>query len=301
MAREDCPLCGGSGWKVVEGDGAMQPVRAGVPAEAMEQAESPGAKAFAHGGERGGAAETPHVAVRCECGETDRATRLLDRARIPDRYRHCDFDNFETDNDYDPGSPAEVTAWHRSLQQAKLIVQSLARDFPVGIEHGVLLMGPCGAGKTHLAVAALREIVTRGHGGLFYDYRELLKEIQDSYNAESQSTEMGVLEPVLRAEVLLLDDLGASKPSLWALETVGHILNARYNANRITLLTTNFDDAPTPARDSRASRTAAVTEDSLSDRIGSRIRSLLYEMCRTIEVRAPDYRREIRHAGRFHA
>jgi len=55
----------------------------------------------------------------------------------------------------------------------------------------------------------------RGHTGLFYDYRELLKEIQGSYNPESQSTELGVLEPVLTADVLLLDDLGASKPSPW--------------------------------------------------------------------------------------
>src|SRR6202451_4085637 len=104
-------------------------------------------------------------------------------------------------------------------------------------------MGSCGAGKTHLAVAALKQIVLRGHSGLFYDYRELLKQIQDSYNAESQSTEMSVLEPVLKAELLVLDDVGSSKPSLWALETVGHVLNTRYNEKRVTLLTTNFLDS----------------------------------------------------------
>jgi DNA replication protein DnaC len=302
MAREDCPQCGGSGWKVVEGSATIPAAKVNVPAEAMAEAESSGTNAFAYESGRGGAAGAPRVAVRCECGDTDRATRLLDRARIPERYRQCDIDNFETDVDYPGSSPTELAAWHRSLQQAKLIVQSLARDFPVGgTEHGVLLMGAPGAGKTHLAVGALKEIVSRGHAGLFYDYRELLKEIQDSYNAESQATEMGVLEPVLRADVLLLDDLGASKPSLWVLETVGHILNARYNSNRVTLLTTNFEDAPGPSRDGRASRTNTITEDSLSNRISTRIRSRLYEMCRTIEVRAPDYRREIRHAGPFRA
>ncbi len=120
-----------------------------------------------------------------------------------------------------------------------------------------LLMGPCGAGKTHLAVAALRQIVLRGHTGLFYDYRELLKEIQGSYNPESQTSELGVLEPVLTADVLLLDDLGASKPSPWALETVGHILNSRYNERRITLLTTNYLDTAGPAPHACAAQTAA--------------------------------------------
>jgi DNA replication protein DnaC len=292
MARVDCPLCGGSGWKIVEGMSVVPPEMARVPAVVASQADAAGEKSFALENHRGGAFGLPRVAVRCGCGDTDRATRLLDRARVPDRYRHCDFDNFEADNDY-AGSSPQIAAWHGSLQRAKLQVQSLAREFPVGIDHGLLLMGPCGTGKTHLTVAALKEIVLRGHSGLFYDYRELLKEIQDSYNAESQSTEMGVLEPVLRADVLLLDDLGASKPSQWVLDTVGHILNARYNANRITLLSTNFPDQPDEKKMPR--------EDKLEDRISSRIRSRLYEMCRTVEISAPDYRREIRHAGRFSA
>ena len=168
-------------------------------------------------------------------------------------------------------------------------------------------MGPCGVGKTHLAVSALKEIVLRGHSGLFYDYRELLKEIQDSYNPESQATEMSVLEPVLKTEILVLDDVGSSKPSLWALETVGHVLNTRYNEKRVTLLTTNFLDSdagpgnsPAVAPIARVAGMRAPTiEDSLTERVGKRIRSRLYEMCRTVEIFAADYRKEIRHAGPF--
>ena len=145
------------------------------------------------------------------------------------------------------------------------------------------------------------ELMRRGHACLFYDYRELLKEIQDSYNAESDSTELGVLDPVVKVEVLLLDDLGASKPSAWALETIGHILNARYNDNRVTLITTNYLDGdanPRPVTRPSPLRPAAI-EDTLADRVGTRIRSRLYEMCRTVEIAAPDYRREIRQAGRI--
>jgi DNA replication protein DnaC len=226
----------------------------------------------------------------------------MGRSRIPTRYEQCDFDNFDT-GIYDV--EAEAPAWNRSLEQAKLVTQAFARDFPTGSETGILLMGPCGAGKTHLAVAALKQIVLRGHNGLFYDYRELLKEIQGSYNPESQSSELGVLEPVLTADVLLLDDLGASKPSLWALETVGHILNSRYNARRVTILTTNYPDSPEPAdapmpRAVRLPSGQAVSgsrEDSLADRLDKRIRSRLYEMCRKIDLIAPDYR-QIRKAWR---
>ena len=247
-------------------------------------------------------------AVPCDCTTGDRTERALARARVPERYRHCDFDNFETDNDIEQVSRDQLDAWNRSLTQCKLVVQRFAEEFPLGSENGLLLMGPCGAGKTHLAIATLKHAVLRGHSGLFYDYRELLKEIQDSYNAVSQSTEMSVLEPVLNTEILVLDDVGSSKPSPWALETVGHVLNTRYNDKRVSILTTNFLDSeaapssaspPNPSR-GMGMRTPAI-EDTLTERVGKRIRSRLYEMCRTVEISAPDYRKEIRNISRFRA
>jgi DNA replication protein DnaC len=291
MAQPDCPQCRGSGWKVVE--------RSTQGAQALS-ADKPGAVA----------GEPKLVwAVPCDCVAGDKTERALQRARVPERYRHCDFDNYETDNEVENVTREQLAVFNRSLTQAKVLVQRFATEFsPVRemqSEHGLLLMGPCGVGKTHLVVSALKTIVLRGHSGLFYDYRELLKAIQDSYNPENQVTEMSVLEPVLRAEILVLDDVGSSKPSLWALETVGHILNTRYNEKRVTLLTTNFLDSdaaianpPSPSPRVAGMRTAAV-EDSLTERVGKRIRSRLYEMCRTLEIYAPDYRKEIRHAGRF--
>jgi DNA replication protein DnaC len=190
------------------------------------------------------------------------------------------------------------------LKQAKMLAQGFVRDYPGSAEKGLLLMGPSGVGKTHLGVAALKELIRRGHAGLFCDYRELLKEIQASYNPASESTEMGILEPVRTAEILVMDDLGASKPSAWVLDIIGLVLNARYNERRVTILTTNyFDEVPNPEPAPRlpGGQRVAVREDSLGDRIGERMRSRLYEMCRTVEVSAPDFRREVRSAGRAHA
>jgi DNA replication protein DnaC len=143
----------------------------------------------------------------------------------------------------------------------------------------------------------------RGHEARFYDYRELLKEIQASYDPNNPTSEMGVLEPVFEAEIVLIDDLGASKPSPWALETIGHILNKRYNDRRVTLLTTNYLDtdesAPTPIRMPSGQAVPPAREDSLTDRLGQRVRSRLYEMCRPVVIASADYRREIRRAGRL--
>jgi DNA replication protein DnaC len=295
MAQPDCTHCQGSGWKVVE--------RNTQGAQAVTS-DKPGSSSQGN----------PKLvwAVPCDCTKGDQTERALVRARVPERYRHCDFDNFETDNDIDNVPPDQQAAFNRSLTQAKLIVQRFTEEFTPVREHaepGLLLMGSCGVGKTHLAVSALKQIVLRGHSGLFYDYRELLKEIQDSYNAVSQSTEMGVLEPVLKAEIFVLDDVGSSKPSLWALETVGHVLNTRYNEKRVTLLTTNFLDSDLAGTNSNGltavtrvagMRTPAI-DDSLTERVGKRIRSRLYEMCRTVEIFGPDYRREIRTASGSHA
>ena len=234
------------------------------------------------------------VAVPCDCGMEERASRVMERARVPKRYEHCDFESYSTD----VGATPQHTA---SLKNAKMLAQAFIRDYPAAAEKGLLLMGPSGVGKTHLAVASLKELIRRGHQGLFCDYRELLKEIQASYNPASESTEMSILEPVRTAEILVLDDLGASKPSAWVLDIIGLVLNARYNERRMTILTTNYFDeaesAPEPVKGPGGQR-VAVREDALGDRIGARMRSRLYEMCRTVEVLAPDFRREVRQAGR---
>jgi DNA replication protein DnaC len=154
-------------------------------------------------------------------------------------------------------------------------------------------------------VACLKELIRRGHEGLFCDYRELLKDIQASYNPGSESTELRILEPIRTVGILVLDDLGASKPSAWVLDTIGLVLNARYNARLTTLITTNYLDATKP--EGKATRTPqgdalrVVREDTLAERIGERMRSRLFEMCRTIEVNSTDFRREVGQSSRARA
>jgi DNA replication protein DnaC len=154
----------------------------------------------------------------------------------------------------------------------------LVREYPA-IDRGLLLTGPCGVGKTHLAVAIIRGLVERGVHCLFYEFGSLLKQIQESYNTLSQTSEMKLLTPVYEAELLVLDELGATKPTDWVRDTMMQVINARYNDRKLTIFTTNYTD-----------EYRGPAEETLEDRISTRLRSRLYEMCKTVIIEGEDYR-----------
>lgn len=222
------------------------------------------------------------AAEACDCRHEVRVTALLERARIPKRYQHCLFESYETGSFCDP-----------SLVAAKLTARQFVDGYPVTTNsHGLLLTGSIGVGKTHLAVGVLHSlIVEKGVRGLFCDYRELLKEIQHSYNPQVATTELEILRPVFEAEVLVLDELGAAKPTEWVWDTVAHVLNTRYNDKRTTIITTNYADAP-PGGMPTGPR-AAMRDETLGDRIGERMRSRLTEMCVTVQMNGADFRQKV--------
>ncbi len=206
-------------------------------------------------------------ARRCRCRERTSRARLLEAARIPRRHAECSFSNYHPAQD----NGSQLKAFNYAFR--------LVREYPA-VERGLLLMGPCGVGKTHLVVAILRGLIEKGVPCLFYESGSLLKEIQDSYNPVSQTSELRVLAPIYQAEVLVLDELGASKPTDWVRDTMMQIIGTRYNDRKLTIFTTNYLDARRQAAD-----------ETLEDRIGVRLRSRLFEMCRTVQVEGDDYRR----------
>lgn len=220
--------------------------------------------------------------ARCECTKHDRIERLIKSARIPDRYAHCELDTFDT-------SPSLTT---QAIDQAKFVAEKFVEEYPMSPPFGLLFMGNPGVGKTHLAVGIIiRLIRQKGVECLFRTFPELLKEIQNSYNPVSKTSELSLLVPVLDTEVLILDEIGIQNPSSWVKDTVGYILNYRYNENRVTILTTNFLDYET-----RKDIKKGIAE-CLTDRIGDRMRSRLYEMCKTVQMEGSDFRQNVKHAN----
>ncbi len=243
--------------------------------------------------------------VICDCRRTNSASRALDAARIPPRFRHCSFHN------YYPTDPKQF--------QAHGVAFRLVQDYPA-VETGLLFMGPVGVGKTHLAIAILKELIEKkGVSCLFYESGSLLKAIQDSYNPISKTSEMSVLSPVFQAEVLVLDELGATVPTDWVRDTMYQIINTRYNQNKLTIFTTNHLDEPNSEgevkklqsqlqqfrtgpydKDNRQqekeieSRLKSVRQTkTLEERIGTPLRSRLYEMCKKVMIEGEDFRKRL--------
>ncbi len=224
--------------------------------------------------------------ARCECEKFQHSESLLKAAQIPRRYEHCDFESFDTRPD-------------PSLKIAKVYSQKLVEEYPT--DFGLLFAGPTGVGKTHLAVAVLRELMVRkGIPCLFYDFLKLLKDIRDSYNPVSHTSEMRVLGPVLDVEVLLLDDMAASDPTDWVRETLAHIISSRYNEKRVTLITTTLSSGSPRQREVRTgtTRDSSVLElDQSLSQLGPTLSSRLYEMCKLVEIKSGDFRKTTMQRG----
>jgi DNA replication protein DnaC len=210
--------------------------------------------------------------TRCDCWRETVVEKLLQEARVPARYARCELATFEHD----------MNTQREAFRRATRFVEA----FPA-VDKGLVLYGPHGVGKTHLAVGILKEVIrAKGARGYFFETRELLKLVRDTYNRATEETEMEVLAPVLDADLLVLDDLGAEKTSEWVQETLGLVVNARYNARRATIFTSNLVDSPDN-----------TDPQGFIFQLGARTRSRLMEMCDWVEIQGADVREVGPHAS----
>jgi DNA replication protein DnaC len=266
---EVCPLCQGTGWKTLS-----------ASPSALKESIS-----------NNNDDNKNRRVTRCDCQLRARSQALLAAARIPNRYEGRELSNFEFEGPYLSLAPARMAAYR------------FVEEYPID-RTGLLLVGTIGVGKTHLAIGIIKELVrSKGIACLFCDYRELLKQIQNSYNDTVKATELDVLRPVFETDVLVLDELGAVKPTEWVWDTVSLILNTRYNDDRTTIITTNYRnlverERPGNVRSTSPEATKYASEkETLGDRIGDRMRSRLHEMCRIVTMEGQDYRERVKSAS----
>ena len=206
----------------------------------------------------------------CGCQGDLRRRQRLASAGIPKRYLdHCTLMNFSEKSTV--------------LKNAKRRVSSFVDLWPGTNGRGLLLMGGPGVGKTHLAVAALIEIINSGKPGrmMFSNFQDLIQEVQMSFDSQEVPRKSELLAPLIGADLLVLDELGSQKPTTFIHDILYYVINTRYNEKLTTIFTTNYSDTPPEAK-----------EENLSQRIGPRLRSRLYEMAEIVDFAgATDHRR----------
>ncbi len=231
----------------------------------------------------------------CDCRRDDLGPRLLAACGIPPRYRACSLARFSTAH--------EQAGIRDQLQRARVASERYVEEFLRGdgsfSDSGLIFVGPTGTGKTHLACSILTTLIQRYRvRGRFVEFTALIHQIQATFRPGSPLSKGGILDPILGAELLVIDELGAQKPSAWVQDLLYLIINGRYTSRLPTLFTTNHplvvgsDEAR--SLDRGAEPGGGLAPEPLAHRMPSTLVSRLCEMAKPIILDAAgDYRRDI--------
>ena len=195
----------------------------------------------------------------CHCLAERNVNHRLERANIPKRYKNKTLDSFKPDIDSRRRSHGQVFRF--------------AEDFAHQQERsGLFLYGPSGTGKTHLAIGALKELLATGLTGLFYNIVTLVGDLRLQAGGAAPQETLERIERSSQVDILVLDDLGASRISDFVQEQIYSIVDKRYSENRCLIVTSN------------------LPLNELEKQITYPVFSRIKDMCLTVETGEIDFR-----------
>jgi DNA replication protein DnaC len=207
------------------------------------------------------------VDCRCRAGRIASARTSVLAGRIPRRYEGVSFDRPPV-SDIARTAPDQIASVRRYVQR---IQENLDRG------RGLWLQGDVGTGKTTLAMLVSKAALGAGRSVAIYSLPRLLNLLREAM--DSEEGKLDFLDRLTGVDLLHIDDLGAEYRTDWVLEQLYSIVNARYEAQRAIVATTN------------------LMPDELAERLGPRTVSRLVEICGDlIPLFGADMRREFRPA-----
>ncbi len=215
--------------------------------------------------------EATNTASDCDCRAGRIATVRTKRfkGRIPRRYQGVSFDRPPV-SDIARSAPDQI-------QSVRRYVREIEQNLESG--RGLWIQGDVGTGKTTLAMLVSKAALDAGHSVAIYSLPRLLNLLREAM--DSEEGKLDFLDRLTAVDLLHIDDLGAEHRTDWVLEQLYSIVNARYEAERAIVATTN------------------LMPDELSERLGARTVSRLVEICGDlIPLFGEDKRREFRAPAR---
>ena len=217
--------------------------------------------------------------TRCACVGFDQRIARFNAMRIPGRMADRTFENYRIN---DPVHQKDAYAAARTFAQ---------RFQPDGPTRGVVLWGPVGRGKTHLLVAALRQVaIERGITARFIEFSHLLSTLKGRFDRGEGAA--AVLDELVAVDLLAIDELGKGMMTEFELATIDELVSRRYNAGRTILASTNYRPGdPSGVVRPNLADGRQTAQPTLADRVGERVFSRLSEMCDFSYLGGQDHRR----------